>query len=61
MQHYNERLAYCIYVTDTLYLQAQEKRFTHRFVDVIRPPKVDTRSGDEIAAEVIARAGLRIE
>lgn len=48
-------------MTDTLYLRGQEKRFNHRFVDVIRPSKVDGRSGDEIALDVIARAGLRIE
>lgn len=29
-----------------------------RFVDLVKPEKKDTRSGEEIAAEVIRNAGL---
>jgi protein-disulfide isomerase-like protein with CxxC motif len=55
--------AYRIYVTDTLRLIAQStgQCFERRFVELLDeangPPEI-TKSGEEIAADVIARAGL---
>lgn len=54
-------LAYRIFVTDCLQLAPQGKYRTDRFADFIFNKKVDERSGDEIAADVIKRAGLCVE
>ena len=56
-------VTYRYYITDALYAQGENRRMKHRFVDIIsgkvKPP--DTRSGDEIAEDVIKRAGLKIK
>lgn len=44
-----------------LYYSAQNKTLTKRYEEIINPPKIDTRSADEIAADVIKKAGLRID
>lgn len=51
---------YRIYVSDTLYYQGQNKVLNVRYFDLVNPPKDETRSGDEIALEVINRIGLKI-
>ena len=51
---------YRIYVSDTLYYQGQNKVLNVRYFDLLNPPKEETRSGDEIALEVINRIGLKI-
>jgi len=58
---YKKELAYRIYITDSLYYQSDNKRLTTRYVDMITPKKVDRRTGDEIASDVINKLGLRIE
>ena len=57
---------YRVYVSDALRIISENTaRFgggtfaKQRYYDVINPPKVDERSGDEIAADIIERAGLR--
>lgn len=58
---YNENqreLAYRIYLTDTLYFITRRQGMAKRFRDIIVKTPDDERSGEEIAAEVIARAGL---
>ena len=37
------------------------KRLTMRYVDMIHPQPVDTRTGDEIALDVIQRLNLKVE
>ena len=54
------REAYRIYVTDMLFYQAQDMRLTARYEDLIRPKRTDTRTGDEIALDVITRLGLKV-
>lgn len=49
---------YRAYVTDSLYYQAHGQCLTERWIEKIMPTAKDERSGDEIAADVIARAGL---
>lgn len=56
-----ETYAYRIYITDSLFYQAQQQRLTSRYVDIIKPQKIDNRSGDEIALDVIERLGLKVE
>lgn len=53
--------AYRFYVTDSLSYAAQNKYISQRYCDIIKPHKVDTRSGDEIAEAVIGGLGLRFE
>ncbi|MBO1680180.1 hypothetical protein [Bittarella massiliensis (ex Durand et al. 2017)] len=54
-----------MYVTDSLRtISENTARFSggtyarQRYYDVVNPPKEDTRTGDEIAADIIAMAGL---
>ena len=58
---YQEDMAYRIYITDSLYYEAQGKALTQRYIDIIHPAPVDPRSGDEIAMDVIGRLGLQVE
>lgn len=53
-------LAYKTYITDSLFYQAQNQRLTTRYYDIINK-KVDDRTGDEIAMDVILSAGLRFK
>lgn len=53
-------MAYRIYVTDCIFYQGQNQHLTSRFIDLINK-KVDNRSGDEIAIDVIKKAGLRFK
>ena len=32
-----------------------------RYIDIIEPKKVDTRTGDEIVEDIIPRAGLAVK
>lgn len=54
-------MAYKIYISDTLYHQAQNQRLTVRFIDILDQKPIDNRSGDEIALDVIQKAGLRFK
>lgn len=51
-----EEKAYCIYVTDTL--RALIGGGCQRYADWIDPKPADTRTGTEIAVDVIRQAGL---
>ena len=65
-QHQRD-LAYRIYVTDCLRMAAEntakmsQGAYTAaRFYDIINPKPVDNRSGNEIAADIIKRAGIEV-
>lgn len=60
---YQREMAYRIFVTDALYEDAEHMRIVpkERYIDGIRPRKVEKRSGEEIAQEVIAKAGLVVK
>ena len=60
--------AYQVYVTDCLKLIAENtanisrgQYMKSRYYDIIRPAKVDTRTGDEIVEDIIKRAGLVVK
>lgn len=53
-------LAYRIYVTDSLQLIPQNSYRTQRFYDLTEK-EVDNRTGDEIALDVIKKAGLKLK
>ena len=65
-QHQRD-LAYRIYVTDCLRMVAENTaKMTQgaytvaRFYDIINPKPVDNRNGEEIAADIIKRAGIEV-
>lgn len=65
-QHQRD-LAYRIYVTDCLRMatentakMSQSSYTAARFYDIINPKPVDNRTGEEIAADIINRAGIEV-
>ena len=65
-QHQRD-LAYRIYVTDCLRMatentakKSQGSYTAARFYDIINPKPVDNRTGEEIAADIIKRAGIEV-
>lgn len=65
-QHQRD-LAYRIYVTDCLRMatentakMSQGSYTAARFYDIINPKHVDNRSGEEIATDIIKRAGIEV-
>jgi len=56
-----KELAYRIYITDSLYYQADNKRLTTRYAEIIAKPKpADKRSADKIAEDTIKKLGLKV-
>ena len=60
-------LAYRIYVTDCLRMATENTAkmskgayTVARFYDIINPKPVDNRNGEEIAADIIKRAGIKV-
>lgn len=60
-------LAYRIYVTDCLRMvsentakMSQGAYTVARFYDIINPKPVEKRTGEEIAADIIRRAGIEV-
>lgn len=51
-------MTYRFYIADSLQNIPQNKYIGKRLYDIIYPTPVDTRSGDEIAADVINKLGL---
>ena len=58
-----EDLSYRIYTTDMLRITAMGQRIqsVQRYAELIDHAPKDTRSGDEIAADVITRCGLKVK
>ena len=53
-----QETAWRVYVTDSLFYQAQGKRLMGRYLDALQHKEQEVPDGDEIAADVIRRAGL---
>ena len=56
--------AYRVYTTDCLKLIAENTgniSLKLRYYDIINPKKADNRTGDEIVADIIKRAGLVVK
>ena len=60
-------LAYRIYVADCLRIISENTAkmgggsyITAKFADIINPKPVDNRSGEEISADIIKRAGIEV-
>ena len=59
IDEYNREEAYRIYVTRSLQLVPQNSYITTPFTDILKPKVVDNRTGEEIAMDVMKRAGLK--
>ena len=60
-------LAYRIYVSDCLRIISENTAkmgggsyITAKFADIINPMPVDNRTGEEIASDIIKRAGIEV-
>ena len=60
-------MAYRIYIADCLRIVSENTAkmgggsyITARFSDIINPKPVDNRNGEEIAADIIKRAGIEV-
>ena len=61
-EEYNREEAYRFFITESLRLAPQGQYIQKSFYDIINNPQpADTRTGDEIFADVMAQAGLRFE
>ena len=60
---YNREEAYRIYVSKSLQLIPQNKCLQKSYLEILEDStkKQDVRSGDEIVADVIRKAGLKFE
>lgn len=59
MEEFNREETYRFYVTKSLQIMPQNKYLSASYADLLNPKKMDTRSGDEIVADVVKRAGLK--
>lgn len=60
-KQYVDSLTYRIYISDSIYQYTDGKRITKRYADTIFHAKEDSRTGDEIAFEVIANLRLKVK
>ena len=51
-------MTYRYYITDHMYYASRNQVLNERFFDLVNSGPPDTRSGDEIAIDIITRAGL---
>lgn len=66
-QSHQRDLAYRIYIADCLRIISENTAkmgggsyITAKFYDIINPKPVDTRTGEEIAVDIIKRAGIEV-
>jgi hypothetical protein len=57
---YQRDQAYRFYITDELYFNARNQMHTTRFSEIFKPVRKDTRTAEEIIADIVSRAGLEI-
>lgn len=58
---HDEEVVFRTYLAESVRLGAQNKYLRKSYFDVVHPQPIDTRSGDEIAEDVINRLGLKVE
>lgn len=68
MEKEHKETLYRAYITDTLQVIAENtarfaggKTISKRYVDFIRPDKYRGKTGNEVAADIIRRAGLKLK
>ncbi len=52
--------AYRVYITDSLKARGEGMRLTERFADLVKQHPVDNRTGEQIAEDIIKRAGIEV-
>lgn len=58
IEEYRHEKAYRIYVTKSLQLAPQNRYLKVQYDDMLKPQKEDLRTGNEIVADIMKRAGL---
>ena len=58
IEEHKREMAYRYYITDSMYFMPRNQAPNERFYDLVNSGPPDTRSGDEIAIDIITRAGL---
>lgn len=62
IDEYSRDEAYRIFVTKSLQLAPQNKYFTTTsYTDLLKPVKVDSRTSDDIASDIMLKAGLKFK
>lgn len=54
-------MAYRFYISEVCRNIPRQKFMKKSFHDIIKPKKVDNRSGDEIAQDIITKAGIKLK
>ena len=61
IRQYEKEVAYRLYMSDLFFYQARGKTQEQRYADIaFYKKKIDPRSADEIALDIIKRAGLHV-
>lgn len=61
VEEWDREKSYRLYVTRSLQLIPQNQYITTDFADVLSPKKIEKRSGEQIAIDIIKNAGLSFE
>ena len=61
VEEYAREMAYRFYIADSLHALGQNKYLVKSLKEILYAKPADTRTGDEIAADVIKAAGLTFE
>lgn len=61
MKEHREAEVYRIYITDSLFYFADNKRLSVRYEELINPKPKDTRTAEQIVADIISEIGLHPE
>ena len=59
MEEFNRDETYRFYVTRSLQIAPRGESLVKSYHELLKPQKIDHRSGDEIVADIMARAGLK--
>lgn len=53
-------MTYRNYIADSIFYQAKNQRLTARMADLLHLQPEDNRTGEEIAADILAKAGIEV-
>ena len=52
---------YRIMVTESLRILPEGKRITKPYLELLKPQKIDTRTGEQVAEEAASRMGTKVD
>lgn len=61
INEYNREETYRIFVTESLRFAPQDKVLNKSYLELLKPQKIETRSGKEVAEEVAEKLGTKID